>query len=332
MFDLRLLILKNRNSRLQFACSTSTIKHPTSNILHGFTLVELLVVITILSILLGLLLPAIQAARQASRQTVCQNHIKGQLVALHGYHAGHGKFPEGARRHQRNRAKSVGWHVLVLPFLEQGELYARIHPNALGGADLFAGNELVPSYFCPSAEPPSATKTDLESTNYVGVAGSGGSKKAWPLEQKFCGSAFTDGVLHVESETRMTDIYDGASHTLAIGERLLTNASEDWTLGAIWYGFSADDLPTRICVASTKQVVWPINALQRRLAAWVGNFAEPSERRLILNNDLSFGSRHPGGAYFGLADGSVHFLEESIDLNVFRDLASRNGEELRGGK
>jgi len=135
-------------------------------------------------------------------------------------------------------------------------------------------------------------------------------------------------VLTVESETRVTDIRDGASHTLAIGERLFINASEDWTLGAIWYDFTGDRLPTMMCVASTKQVVWPINTIERRLASWVGNFSEPIERRLILNNDLSFGSRHPSGAYFGLADGSVRFLEESINLNVFRDLASRDGEEL----
>jgi len=282
-------------------------------------------VITIISILMALLLPAIQAARQASQRTSCQNNLRQQLVALHGYHAAHGKFPEGARRHQRDQEPSIGWHVLVLPFLEQNALYERINPDARGGAEEFAATELVPSFFCPSAEPPSPYH---KTAAYVGVAGSGVSKKDWPLEERSCGSVFTDGVLTVESQTRVTDIRDGASHTLAIGERLFSIGSENWTQGAIWYDFTGDRLPTRMCVGSTKQVVWPINAIERRLASWVGNFSEPIERRLILNNDLSFGSRHPGGAYFGLADGSVHFLEESIHLNVFRDLASRNGEEL----
>jgi prepilin-type processing-associated H-X9-DG protein len=288
--------------------------------------VELLVVITLISVLVALLLPAIQAAREASRRATCQNHLKGQLTALQSYHAQHGHFPSGARQNVRP-AKSIGWHVLVLPFLEQTPLYERIDPNDRGGAALFAGNELVPSFFCPSAEPPSPATHDLESANYVGVAGAGISRKDWPLEQRICGNVYTDGVLHLESATQVTDILDGSSQTLAIGERLFLNPSEDWTLGAIWFDFTGAKIPSSMCVASTKQVVWPINAIERGLAAWVGNFSASAER-LILNNDLSFGSRHPGGAYFGMADGSVHLLDESIDLNVFRDLASRNGEEV----
>ncbi|MEM9656820.1 MAG: DUF1559 domain-containing protein [Planctomycetota bacterium] len=296
--------------------------------LHGFTIVELLVVVAIIGVLVALLLPAVQAAREAARRSTCQNNLKQQGLALANYHALHNSFPEGARMHVRPGRPSVAWHVLILPMLELGNLYDVISPDADGGAKVRAGNQIPPVFICPSAEPPSANASDFESANYVGVAGSGISRVEWPLDERINGHAFTDGVLHLRSQVHVGDVSDGASHTLLAGERTFLNTAEDWTFGATWYDRGGSGEPTEVSIGAVKHVIWPINTIESGRAYSLRDFAAPAERRKILNNDLAFGSRHPGGAMFAMADGSAHFLEESLDLTVFRDMASRNGGEL----
>jgi prepilin-type N-terminal cleavage/methylation domain-containing protein/prepilin-type processing-associated H-X9-DG protein len=295
--------------------------------LAAFTLIELLVVVTIIGILTALLLPAVQAAREAARQSTCRNNLKQIGLALQAYHAQHGAFPEGARHHARHSRKSIGWHVLVLPYMDQRPLYAEIDPDLDGGARHDRAEVVVPTFICPTAEPPTQAASDIESANYVGVAGAGVEREDWPLEEIICGIVAVDGVLHLRSKVRMADIADGSSHTLAVGERSLYNTEEYWSLGSEWTKTGASPTPTSVCVAAAKHVVWPINALESRRVYYVSDFAAPAALRKVLNNELAFGSLHPGGAHFTFADGSVHFLAESIDLTVYRDLATRAGEE-----
>ncbi len=229
--------------------------------------------------------------------------------------------------HARSGQKSIGWHVLVLPQMDKRALYAEIGPEADGGARFHAANEIVTSYFCPTAEPPTSDVLDLESSNYVGVAGSGLTREDWPVEEVACGLVATDGVLYLRSNVSVTDIGDGSSHTLLVGERTIYNTSEMWTLGAVWYKSGGSPTPSSVCVAAAKHVIWPINALENRRVYYVRDFDAPLDLRKVLNNELAFGSQHPGGAHFALADGSVHFLDEGLDLTVYRELATRQGEE-----
>ncbi|MCC6492609.1 MAG: DUF1559 domain-containing protein [Pirellulales bacterium] len=293
----------------------------------GFTLIELLVVVAIIGVLTALLLPAVQAARESARQSVCRNNLKQIGVALHAYHAQRQEFPEGARLHARSGQKSIGWHVLLLPQMDQQSLYSEIDPDADGGARRHAAGEIVPSYFCPATEPPTQQTTDLESASYVGVAGAGLTREDWPLEETDCGIAATDGVLFLRSRVRVTDVSDGSSHTLAVGERSIYDTTELWTLGAVWYKSGGSKTPGSVCIAAAKRVVWPINALESRRVYFVRDFDAPPKLRTVLKNELGFGSQHPQGAHFAFADGSVHFLAEGLDLVVFRDLATREGEE-----
>jgi prepilin-type processing-associated H-X9-DG protein len=287
-----------------------------------------LVVVAIVVVLMGLLLPAVQAARESARQSTCRNNLKQIGVALHAYHAQYGKFPEGARMHARSGRRSVGWRVLVLPQLEQRPLYSEIAPDEEGGARDHASNEIVPSYLCPTAEPPTPQTTDLERANYAGVAGAGLTREDWPLEEIACGLVATDGVLYLRSKVSVTDIRDGSSHTLAVGERTFFDNSELWSLGAVWYKSGGSAAPTSVCVAATKHVVWPINALENRRIYYVGDSNAPPELRKVRSNELAFGSQHPGGAHFAFADASVHFLDDGLDLTVYREMATRHGEEL----
>jgi prepilin-type N-terminal cleavage/methylation domain-containing protein/prepilin-type processing-associated H-X9-DG protein len=293
----------------------------------GFTLVELLVVVAIIGVLAALLLPAVQAARESARQTSCRNNLKQIGLALQSHHAQHGAFPEGARMHARSGQKSIGWHVLVLPHMDQRPLYAEIAPDADGGARFHAEDVVITNYFCPTATPPSDSRADLESANYVGVAGAGETRKDWPVEEVACGIVATDGVLHLQGEVSMADIADGTSHTLAVGERSIYKTDELWSLGAVWYKSGGSQTPTSACVAAAKHVIWPINAIESGRVHYIRDFDAPEELRKVLSNELAFGSLHPDGAHFAYADGSVHFLNESLDLVAYRQLATRQGEE-----
>src|SRR3954451_2672849 len=100
---------------------------------RGFTLIELLVVIAIIGVLIALLLPAVQAAREAARRSQCTNNLKQIGIALHNYHDGTGSLPWGHG--------PFGWNdwsasVMLLPFIEQKQIYDAINFNAnISGAN-----------------------------------------------------------------------------------------------------------------------------------------------------------------------------------------------------
>jgi prepilin-type processing-associated H-X9-DG protein len=67
--------------------------------------------------------------------------------------------------------------------------------------------------------------------------------------------------------------------------------------------------------------------MESRRVYYVRDADAPAELKQVRKNELAFGSAHPGGAHFAYADGSVHFLGEDLDLSVYRELATRQGEE-----
>ena len=290
---------------------------------RAFTLVELLVVIAIIGVLVALLLPAVQSAREAARRNACKNQLKQQSTALHGFHAQRRRFPEGGRVHDLDCETGTSWRVAILPFVEEQLLYDRIDPVPTGGANNWAPQGEMPALFqCPSTDPQPGGPLALQMANYWGVAGAARDDQGLDLEDFACGDLDSNGVLFPDSRTSVAKIEDGTSHTLAIGERTYTFRA--WMSGA-----TRCDVADMLCAEAANQIRYPINADLDRWGYFVGDSPlPPGGTWSMLLNNLPFGSLHPGGAHFAMADGSVHFLPDDIDFTVFEDLATIAGGEV----
>lgn len=303
----------------------------------GFTLVELLVVIAIIGVLLGLLLPAIQAAREAARRSECTNNLKQMGLALQNYHSQNGSLPPGALKHEIEDRVGLSWRVLILPFLELNNIYEQIHPEPDGGAnDYSPQGSIIEVYHCPSAEPPDPDPGILKMANYGGVSGAiavsdpntnDTNDEIVNLEDVLCGDMYINGVLFPESIVRIGQITDGTSNTLAIGERLYS--FRDWLSGMTWWGPDPPMPTTGWCVGAAKNINYPLNADLWQIGFYKFDFQAPvgAVRKLLLN-ELPFASEHSGGVNFSYADGSVHFINDTIDFTVLQAMATRNGEEV----
>ena len=294
---------------------------------RGFTLIELLVVIAIIAVLIGLLLPAVQRVREAAARTKCANNLKQMGLALQNYHLTYGILPAGAAIDITKDCSSGSGDcrgnsafTLMLPFEEQTALYSQYN-LALGWAGNYPilGGDVVPLYLCPSNGKWDAYPNRRD---YFGIAG-GKS----PVSHGWRGDIYVDGVFNINIKLQLTDITDGTSNTLAIGESI---HAEKWGLGP-GYGIGTIGGPTgwiwgAACTAPNcpvtnesynrdmRNTTYPLNTV-------IANIADDQQ------NDLPMGSQHIGGAQFVFADGHVSFLQESTPLQVLHDLASRNGGE-----
>ncbi len=292
---------------------------------HAFTLVEILVVIAIIGILIALLLPAVQSARNAARRMSCGNNVRQLAIALLNHESAIRRFPPGSRLRTVDKRVGWSWRVKVLSYIEQTQLYEQIDPQPDGSVSSFSPfrSMRLSAFVCPSAPIQEEGPTVRQYSHYASISGAGKGGHRMILENTSCGDSDTDGIMYPNSRTRMKHIRDGTTKTLLIGER--TYVFRDWISGATKDGGTQ---PTMICSGSSKNIRYPINADTDQFGNYVGDFAAPQETRKILLNDLYFGSDHQGGAQFGYADGSVHFLSDTIDFTVYQDMATKAGGEI----
>lgn len=275
----------------------------------GHTLLELLVVAGVVGILVALLLPAVQAAREAARRTECAHHLRQIGLGLQHYHGDHGAFPPGyAAAESRWNGPNWSWSSFLLPYLEQDPLYDAlgISRERFGGGAEFApptAETQIPLcvFRCPSdAGPPlNHHKGRHATSNYRSVTGC-----ETALWVHFLNLSSRDGVFFLNSHISVDNIPDGSSQTIAVGECML-EYSEEGKRATIWAGMrgTLDD------VVYISDAMWWLNS-------------QPAYR---LNGSApqAFSSCHPAGVGFVFADGSVHFLHESIEGRTLERLAGR---------
>jgi len=239
----------------------------------AFTLVELLVVIAIIGVLVALLLPAVQAAREAARRSQCVNNLKQLGLTTHNYHDTYRNFPAG---HNNAGTYAWGWGTFILPFMEQGNLFDQLNPNVRTGQ-------------YPDTVP---TGTNIYNTPIDAfVCPSDPGEDVNPHYRNFSKSNYPPSNMMfpagIGNELSFRSITDGTSNTIMVGERGL-----EFNRAALWIGRSTSD------AAAYGRAGWPINTPIE---------GDPNCRR------HSWGSSHPGGANFGMADGGVRFLAETIE-------------------
>jgi prepilin-type N-terminal cleavage/methylation domain-containing protein len=293
----------------------------------AFTLIELLVVIAIIAVLVGLLLPAVQKVREAAARTTCQNNLKQLGLACHNYHDTLGFLPPS-----RVRNDYLTWAVLVLPFLEQDNLYRQFDVNLpYAQQPAAAAGTQVKGYFCPAQRTPGKLSNDTPAGGLADYAACGGNGNnngadATGVFVLATSTLAADGVTLAtwKGAVRLAAIPDGASNTFLVGERIVRHV----TANSTGYGTAED-----------RSVYTSTNANNYRRFAGLSDNNElhvlqlydpdPIWNAQVINN-RSFGSRHPGVCQFVLCDGRVAAYPNSTPAAVLTRLAQRADGQVVG--
>ena len=328
---------------------------------RAFTLIELLVVIAIIAILVALLLPAVQQAREAARRAQCKSNLKQIGVALHNYHEVHSRLPQGKVVRGSSMPGCPGWingsgfswRVMILPFIDAAPLYDEnvddttglsncgiFAPGAAQRLALIRGN--MPAYLCPSDE--TIIGAD-KPTNYAGIGGN-----------HFQSHRFTsvdgkrEGMLSYRG-SKFRDVVDGMSNTAMVGEVYRSVLFNRYSGGPVnitgqrcrWWAAESG-----CCHADTwysPNVAHPGLAHNRNQTppqngaandqACLGQGPGACAEQVSWTDDLNtnqdgargVSSAHVGGAHVLFGDGAVHFVNDALDLNVWRAAGSMRGSE-----
>lgn len=294
----------------------------------GFTLIELLVVIAIIAVLTALLLPAVQQAREAARRSACRNNLKQLMLAMHNYESTHGVLPPGYL-HRPDPAGSganqmgYAWGLMCLPQLEQANLYASFNFNipAFLPQQLAPRETHLPVFLCPS-DPYSQSRCVIRSLSTVPperyAAGSyaacwGPSSPDVNLDDSPLASL---GAFHRNSRTRMRDITDGLSNSIALGER--TNGPIRTSSGM----HSGHSIFETAWCCTAREIDDPPDD-HGHMVLFETRF-RPNE---MNSDDKGISAPHTGMALFALCDGSVRAISENIDATVYSGVSTISGGE-----
>ncbi len=313
---------------------------------NGFTIVELLVVIAIVAILAAILLPAVQSAREASRRSACANNLRQIGVALENFHAARGFFPPGRGAPTPTVFSPLAY---LFPYMEETSLQGRIDlssaPTTLvlggkfydGSTNSWAASQAVAVLSCPSdASQGRVNGSSYGGTNYAANAGSG--------TVNYGSLNGADGVFFLGSCIAFKHLRDGSSCTVAFSERMLGTGQTLAVLSADQAGLYMLELGTGVDVApSTCASLGTGDWYSQRGAKWIlGNYGNTLYNHYYAPNAAAWDcmnmaqqkaitaarSSHPGGVAILLCDSSARFVTDSIDIAVWRAMATRAGSEV----
>ena len=319
---------------------------------RGFTLVELLVVIAIIGILIGMLLPAVQQVREAARRTQCMNHVRQLTLALHNYESGHMAFPASrVEPDDLTIPSSVGtggtsfqsWVTEILPYIEQGNLAATFDYQQPWFDDVNSTNfetvsQQVAIFNCPSA--PSSTRFD---PYHLEGAAAGDFGSINEVKKKFFtqvlnvpdpGQVARLGALAKFNKNKMSAMSDGTSNTFMLAEA--AGQPDCYLAGgrkmgpddfALYDDDKVIDLNGRYVAVDGTGWADPDCGFSINGASNGGltKYGPAVMNAINISEVYSF---HSGGASFSFADGSVHFVSDSVNIEIFCAFCTRAGGEV----
>lgn len=317
---------------------------------RAFTLVELLVVVAIIGILVALLLPAVQFAREAGRRTQCANNLKQLGLGVQMYHDSFNCLPAQATFTPGNSFTGYSVHSRILPFVDQGDLYARVNHDVGYAAQPEIAKTKVPLCRCPS-DPPDQTRVDAGVEFYP--TSYGFSIGTW-LGFNQVSRTPGDGAFGVNRFANLSSITDGLSNTVfATDVKAFTPAlldggqptgpaasppSSPTEVAAYGGTFDPDYCHTQWVAGRTLQsgitTTFPPNTKipytfggklfdVNFTSGRYGTNANAEVYRIV--NSRSF---HPGGVNALFGDGGVRFIPSAITQAMWRAMGTRSGSEV----
>lgn len=323
---------------------------------NALTLIELVVAIAIIAVLVAVALPAVQHARHAARRMQCSSNLKQWGLALHNYHASHGCFPPGATSTRDGFYVYANANAMLLPYLGYPEFARRYdHSVPWTSQSYELARAAVPLFVCPSnarsvrTHVPALEQQSLPAgtifgvTDYLYCRGAGDAWCRRPRGQR----QPRDGVFLLNRSTSLSEISDGTTRTIAMGEGA---GGSHWPLCR---GAGCSEPFSGSHGQSPADNPWLVGALGNHYleasgfltgSIW-GTTVEPLNKHPVTDtfSDLdaeedcrhsdeggphstaNFRSDHANGGHFLYADGSVHFVQETIDRALYRQLSTVAG-------
>lgn len=301
----------------------------------AFTLLEILVVLSIIGTLVGLLLPAIQTVRATAAKLGCQNRLKQLTLSLHNFEQANKVFPQGNTFDYNDTSNLLNdplvplpWLVYVLPFMGEEAVWQKTLSDCQSSPITHIGpphtgmKTVIPSYTCPADGrlgtvhrvtdgPLAGTLVALGS--YLGVAGDG--------TPGINGWSSQNGILFTSSKIRISEVLDGTSQTLLIGER---PPSPEFYYG--WW-YAPTEANAGLQTLAIRGLKGWINGSPPGIECPAGPYSYQVGKLSDVCDSNHFWSLHSGGANFAFCDGSVRFIPYTAS-GILPALATRAGGEV----